>query len=83
MDCHWHSVLITGHDMKHVMVELYTLPSDPLFTKYQGFWVLGWELLPIFLPMKCFWVTISRVLLLFFSNKKKLFTRSHFAGYDI
>jgi len=22
MGCHWHSVLITGHDMKHVMVEL-------------------------------------------------------------
>jgi len=33
MGCHWHSVLITGHDMKHVMVELYTLPSNLLFIK--------------------------------------------------
>jgi len=30
-----------------------------------------------------FGMAISRALLLFFSNRKKLFTRSHFVGYDI
>ena len=33
MSCYWHSVLITGHDMKHVMVELCTLASYLLFIK--------------------------------------------------